>query len=245
MIKIPFPGRQMSIAERNAWTAKLCEIKQAIKNLLHLRNTFGDKIEIVEEYLFYEGTKEQVTDGTARLIMKSKGHIVNTGLIPIINFLACSQNYVQGLGTRNFLTGAPSASYGHIYLGTGGGVTGPTTSNLTIANTTLPSSQSGNTSNPTTGSYRISYLATWNSGILTAITVTEVGLWLCYYYSNATYDWSATLKSFGWAASSGNSVDLNPSFFSRLSVADGDFDSFVVNTAVPLTIEWRLTFSFA
>lgn len=146
MIKIPFPGRQISIKERNAWTEKLCEIKQGIKNALHLRNKFGDKIEIVEEYLFYEGTKEQVNAGTARLIMKSKGHIVNTGLIPIVNFLACSQNYVQGLGTRNFLTGTPSASYGHIYLGTGGGVTGPTTSNLTVANTTLPSSQSGNTS---------------------------------------------------------------------------------------------------
>ncbi len=235
----------MSIRERNAWTAMLCDIKQAIKNTLHLRNKFGDKIEIAEEYLFYEGTKEQVNAGTARLITKSKGHIVNTGLIPIVNLLSTSYNYVQFLGTRNFLTGAPSASYGHIYLGTGGGVTGPTTSNLTIANTTLPSSQSGNTSNPTTGSYRISYLATWNSGILTAITVTEVGLWLCYYSSNSTYDWSATLKPFGWAAAAGNSTDLNPSFFSRLSVADGDFDAFVVNTAVPLTIEWRLTFSFA
>ncbi len=91
MIKIPFPGRQMSIGERNAWTAILCEIKQAIKNKLHLRNTFGDKIEIAEEYLFYEGTKEQVKAGTARLITKSKGHIVNTGLIPIVNLLATSR----------------------------------------------------------------------------------------------------------------------------------------------------------
>jgi hypothetical protein len=49
------------------------------------------------------------------------------------------------------------------------------------------------------------------------------------------------LQNFGWTYFKGDSTAL----FSRLSAADGDFTSFVVNTSVPLTIEWRLTFTFA
>ena len=136
---------------------------------------------------------------------------------------------------------------GSVYIAAaiaGGGVTGASTNGLTNANTALPSSQSGNLTNPATGSYRISYLATWNSGALTAITVTEVGLWLCYYNATASKDLSQ-LKTFGFDWNAASMSDQTASFFSRLSEADGDFTSFTVNTAVPLTIEWRLTFSFA
>jgi hypothetical protein len=115
---------------------------------------------------------------------------------------------------------------------------------ISTAYTTLPSSQSGNLTNPATGSYRVSYVATWNSGALTAITVTEVDLWICYYNATASKDLSQ-LKTFGFDWDAASMSDQTASFFSRLSEADGDFSSFVVNTAVPLTIEWRLTFSFA
>lgn len=62
---------------------------------------------------------------------------------------------------------------------------------------------------PAVGTYRVSWIATWNAGTLPAIDVSEIGLSLC-------------------------SDD-----------SDGDFTTFTVNVAVPLTIEWRLTFTFA
>jgi hypothetical protein len=235
----------MTIQESNAWTQKICELKQSIKNMFKARNTFGDAIKISEEYLFWEGSQEQVKNGSAKLITKSKGHIVNTGLIAIINLLSLSgttTNYINRFGTYGFDTSTPSTAYGYVKVGTGGGITGPTTTGLTTVTNTLPSSQAGNTSNPSAGSYRISYIATWNSGVLAAITVSEVGLWLDY--STVNNDMSA-LQAFGWAITYGGSVYGSAVFFSRLSDADGDFTAFAVNTAVPLTIEWRLTFSFA
>jgi hypothetical protein len=154
-------------------------------------------------------------------------------------------SYYWYVGTYGFDTSTPSTARGYVKVGTGAGTTGATTTGLTTVNNTLPSSQAGNTSNPASGSYRISYLATWNSGTLAAITVSEVGLWLCYSNTNATYDMSQ-LQPFGWTVPSGSIKDDNSAmFFSRLSEADGDFTGFTVNTAVPLTIEWRLTFSFA
>jgi hypothetical protein len=45
----------------------------------------------------------------------------------------------------------------------------------------------------------------------------------------------------GWA----NQNPSNPEFTSRISSTDGDFTSFTVNTTVPLTLQWNLTFTFA
>jgi hypothetical protein len=244
MIKTPFPGRRMTIQESNAWIEKICEIKQSIKNIFKARNTFGDAIKISEEYLFWEGSQEQVKNGSAKLMIKSKGHIVNYGLAAIVNLLSYSgnsNNYYNRFGTVGFATGTPVTTQAYVKVGTGAGATGPTTTTLTTVNNTLPSSQAGNTSNPTAGTYRISYIATWNSGALAAITVSEVGLWLAYLTAGS--DMSA-LQAFGWSFT-GNTMNGQSIFFSRLSDADGDFTAFTVNTAVPLTIEWRLTFSFA
>ena len=117
-------------------------------------------------------------------------------------------------------------------VGTGGNVTQGTTTGLTTPVSTSPDSQAGATSSPGGGTYRVSWTATWNAGTLTAITVSELGLFL-YLQIN--------LQNFGWTSFTGSTTAL----FSRLSDADGDFTAFVVNTSVPLTIEWRLTFTFA
>jgi hypothetical protein len=170
------------------------------------------------------GSKKQLQAGTARLITKSKGHIVNYELTAIVNLLAMSGNTYNSSGTwgtRGFDTSTPSTSYGYVKVGTGGGETGATTAGLTTANNTLPSSQVGNISNPSTGSYRINYLATWNSGTLATINVTEVGLLLCYFSINAAVDFTQ-LQPFGWAVSA-NTGGEAAAFFSRLSEADGDF----------------------
>ncbi len=216
------PKRPLSIAEYNELKRRLCLSKQKVKDVFRRRNTFGDVIAVTDEIRVYEGKK---------LKFASKGHIVNQGLIHMINALGASQTSSSGpyyLFSRDW-TGR---TYSYMRLGTGGNVTQGTTTGLTTPVGTGPDSQAGANSSPGGGTYRVAWTATWNAGTLTAITVSEIGLFL-YLQTN--------LQSFGWAAFNGAGVAL----FSRLSAADGDFTAFVVNTSVPLTIEWRLTFTFA
>jgi len=204
----------------NTLKEKLCDIESTLKALLGLRNTFGDHISIKDEVLVYQGDK---------LLFKSKGHIVNQGLIGIINLMAC--------GTMPTSDSMPSNTFPTTYVkstmrvGTGGGVTVSSTTALTTEVATAPNSQSGATASPAVGTYRASWLATWNAGTLAAITITELGLKL---------NIKETLQVFGAG------LTANPNMlFSRLSDADGDFVAFLVNILVPLTVEWRLTFTFA
>lgn len=214
------PRLQLSLEQSNAIRKAICGIEQSIKNRLGLRNTLGDRIIIEDEVLVYEGDK---------LLFKSKGHIVNQGLIMIINLMA-----VAGLNSTSIV---PSYAWltitnGRMRVGTGTGVTVGTTTALVTEVATNPNTQGGATASPATGTYRVSWTGTWNAGTLAAITVTEIGLFL---YLNPA------LQSFG---ATGMTATAN-TLFSRLSSSDGDFSAFVVNVAVPLVIEWRLTFTFA
>ena len=216
------PKIPLTIADYNNLKRKLCLSKQKIKDLLKRRNTFGDVVKVTDEICVYEGDK---------LKFASKGHIVNQGLIHLINTLSASMTTSSGykyLFSREW-TGK---TYSYMRVGTGGNVTQGTTTGLTTPVSTSPDSQAGATSSPGGGTYRVSWTATWNAGTLTAITVSELGLFLYL---------KTTLQSFGWTSYTGSATAL----FSRLSDADGDFTAFVVNTSVPLTIEWRLTFTFA
>ena len=230
------PNRMMSYSESNYLRLKLCEFKQFWKNLLHLRNTFGDKIEIKDEIFVWEGEGRN-----RKLKFKSKGHIVNQGLIWLINLCStagtgnsATSNYYNYFGSYIF---APSGN-SYIRLGTGGNTTVATTTALTTPSSTVPSSQAGTTSNPSAGVYRVSWTATWNAGSIAALVVTEMGLWLAM----GTY---ISLQSFAFQFPLNNQYTQTAQFFSRLSEADGDFTHFTINTSVPLTIEWRLTYSFA
>jgi hypothetical protein len=220
------PKRPLTLMEYNALKRQICLSKQKLKDLLKRRNTFGDIVKVTDEVLVYEGEGEN-----KRLKFASKGHIVNQGLIHMINALAASQTGSSGpyyLFSRDW-TGK---TYSYMRLGTGGNITQGTTTNLTTPVSTPPDSQSGATSSPGGGTYRVAWTATWNAGTLTAITVSEIGLYL--YLQTA-------LQSFGWTGFNGAATAL----FSRLSAADGDFTAFQVNPSVPLTVEWRLTFTFA
>ena len=189
------------------------------------RNTFGDRIVIEDEIRVYEGTK---------LKFKSKGHIVNQGLICMVNMMSCLD-----------IDSAPNSlpSYGYdtltgnsfMRVGTGAVATGGATTDLTAPDATAPDSQGGIVSNPGGGQYRIAWTATWNAGSIAALTVTELGLYLAM---------SNTIALLGFGASIVGALQT-AEFFSRLSEADGDFVAFVINIGAPLTIEWRLTFSFA
>jgi hypothetical protein len=220
------PKRPLTLMEYNALKRQICLSKQKLKDLLKRRNTFGDIVKVTDEVLVYEGEGEN-----KRLKFVSKGHIVNQGLIHMINALAASQTGSSGpyyLFSRDW-TGK---TYSYMRLGTGGNITQGTTTNLTTPVSTPPDSQSGATSSPGGGTYRVAWTATWNAGTLTAITVSEIGLFL---YLNTS------LQGFGWTGFNGAATAL----FSRLSAADGDFTAFQVNPSVPLTVEWRLTFTFA
>lgn len=214
-IKIPLTTKQW-----NALKEKIYDIKSTLKSELGLRNTFGDRIIIKDEVLVYEGDK---------LLFKSRGHIVNQGLINTINFMSC---YSAGVtGPSQTWTTSPF-TLGIMRVGTGTGATVGTMTDLVIASAVSPSSQAGATASPAVGTYRISWLATWNAGVLAAINVSELGLYLYM---------TTTLAAFG----AGVGALTARAFFSRLSDSDGDFVTFLVNILVPLTIEWRLTFTFA
>ena len=220
------PKRPLTLVEYNALKRQICLSKQKLKDLLKRRNTFGDIVKVTDEVLVYEGEGKN-----KKLKFASKGHIVNQGLIHMINALAASQTGSSGpyyLFSRDW-TGK---TYSYMRLGTGGNITQGTTTNLTTPVSTPPDSQSGATSSPGGGTYRVAWTATWNAGTLTAITVSEIGLFL---YLNTS------LQGFGWTGFNGAATAL----FSRLSAADGDFTAFQVNPSVPLTVEWRLTFTFA
>ena len=203
---------------------------QAIRDKLKLRNTFGDKIIISDMIEIYEGTPQH----KEKLLVRTKGHIVDYGLINITNFLAA------GLPNTTYQTQFPSYQWTskttYMRVGTGGGTTTHATTALTTPDATAASSQAGATSNPTGGQYRVSWSATWNAGAIAALSVTEVAIWLEMLAGQTA------LQAFMWIPpQAAGSLQ----FFSRISEADGDFAHFTINTAVPLTIQWNLTFAFA
>ena len=164
---------------------------------------------------------------TGELKLKTRGHIVNQALIGLVDLMAV--NILSGTAD------VPSRTWGTngtIRLGTGVGATTPATVALVSESAVAPSAVSGATSNPSSGVYRCSWIATWIAGSLAAITVTEFGLKLNLY--NALYAFGATPPG---------AATVN-TFASRISSTDGDFVAFVVNIAVPLSIEWRWTFAF-
>lgn len=203
---------------------KIREMKRRARQALGLRNTFGDRIIIEDEVLVYEGDK---------LLFKSKGHIVNQGLIGLINLIGCNSLNLPGyVPSLNWV----AITSGTMHVGTGVGATVGTTTALVIDEGTDADTQSGSIASPEVGTYRVSWTATWNAGSLAAIDVSELGLRLAL-------DGDALLAFGGTVIID---PDVKPTLlFSRLSDSDGDFTTFTVNVAVPLTIEWRLTFTFA
>jgi hypothetical protein len=221
------PKRPLTVQEYNNLKRGICLLNQFFKDKLKRRNTFGDVVKVSDEILVYEGA-----GSSKKLKFASKGHIVNQGLIHMINALSASTTNSSSGYKYLFSRDWTSRTNSYMRLGTGGNVTQGPTTGLTTQVGTGPDSQAGATSSPGGGVYRVSWTATWNAGSLTAITVSEIGLFL--YLQTG-------LQGFGWADFNGAGTAL----FSRLSSADGDFTAFVVNTSVPLTIEWRLTFTFA
>ena len=79
------PKRPLTNEEWNSVRAAIWDLKQFLQNGLGLRNTFGDRVIIKDEIRIYEGE-----GANKKLKVKSKGHIVNQGLIAITNLLSWS-----------------------------------------------------------------------------------------------------------------------------------------------------------
>ena len=205
----------------------LMMLRQRFRDAFHLRNMSGDKILVTEQYVVKSGNK---------ILFATKGHIVNAGLMMLGNFFA-----IDNIASNSQSAYMPAHGWGsmatYIQLGTGGNSTTFSTTGLTTPVSTKANSQSGSFTNPSNGVFKVNYTATWNAGALSAITVTEMGLWL-NVFSNIT-----TMQTF--AGSPVESQTATAFFFSRISSTDGDFTSFVINTSVPLTITWTLTFQYA
>jgi hypothetical protein len=216
---------------RNKLMLQWWAIKQIMQGRLRLRNTFGDVIKISDQITCYNGEK---------VVFRTKGHITNYGMIAMVNWLSWTASTSQ------------TAYYGlqysigtYMYIRCGTGHTNPTTATTTALdaiNATAPSSFFGATSNPSAGSYRITWTATWNAGSLTAITIYEFGMW--WNNAWATSPTQFALQSYAMG-SYGSTAASNAEMVSRISDPDGDFSHFTVNTSVPLTLQWSLTFTFA
>jgi len=74
----------------------------------------------------------------------------------------------------------------------------------------------------------LTFIATWNAGTVSGV-LGEVGLYLIINIAGLT----------------GGSVTSSPGLASRLSVADGSFTAFTINTAATLTITWKINLIYA
>ena len=157
-------------------------------------------------------------------------HLSNQGIFQV----TAGDTTFAGAVWQLFHTNNQGLSY--IRVGTGVGATIETTTALLAQIATNPSSTLWVADSPAVGTYRARFTATWNSGILPASTVTEIGI---HGYMMNT--WGSPLN-FSTSASIQNATAL--SLFARLSTTDGEFTAFLINTTVPLTIEYRVIFTW-
>ena len=189
----------------------------------------NDKNNISTDTIKIEGLVE-IQNGYTHI--KAKNKFVQTMLQHIANMIA-------GYGWWNSVTTfyGPIRSYS-IYIGSD--IATPTAYNTTVLTSptgtspgTGPNSINGTISNPSAGVFNMTIAATWNPGTVSGI-VGEMALY------NNVYT-AGNLRGFQWG---GNFNPPSAILVSRLSVADGDFSSFAINTANPLSIAWIIQLRF-
>ena len=195
-------------------------------------NLEDNRIESIEHEIIIEGFAEIQNGDT---IIRARNHAVDRLLLSLVNTLSLDNMSGNAFTFAHTWT---TAGNPYCYMVLGSDPTTPTTNDMTMLVTpkgTAPGTKANvqgimNT-NPSAGVYQVVYTATWNplstgiSGILG-----EIGLYL--------YMWS-TLQSAG-----GTATARSANFASRLSVADGDFSSFTIDTSKPVVVQWTIQFSF-
>ena len=166
---------------------------------------------------------EDQHDG-CKVVAQGHNKIVGQGLRHLMNAVYGQSSAQQRIGFRGLTT-----STNVMRLGTGVGATVDGTTTLIAQNATAPNTVSFTFDTPATSTYRVKATCTWNAGTIGAITVTEIGIFGSLWTGLGTVD----------DAGGGSSM------WSRLSTTDAEFGSFTINTAVPLSIEYRVSIAFA
>jgi hypothetical protein len=173
----------------------------------------------------------EVTIRNGDKVIKAENHFVDAGLKSII-----SPFLFQNIGASKWYL---PLNLWHIYIGSDTAVPTVTThtelqSPIGAAPGTAPSSKIISVIHDGTpdGDWYLTYSAVWNPGVVPAVTLGEAAL----YMRNAdksTYLWS------------GAGYTPTETMTSRLSSADGDFGSIVIDDSKPLVIDWTIHFTFA
>ena len=186
----------------------------------------------MNEYIKFKGLVSAHQDN--KLIFTNVPNKFTTeGMKSIVGWLNMQFHYGN---TTNSTLCLPAYSWS-IYLGTGGAAT---TVDMTALATsigttpgTVPNTKSIAFKDGTSdGIWDIIFTGTWNTGTITG-TVAEMGLYLTK--PNAyTYNWS----------SYGTSVNGGVAMVSRLCTGDSEFEAFTIDNTKPLTIDWKIRFTF-
>ena len=161
------------------------------------------------------------------IVREAENHWVDAGLRGLVSALVCSREnqniYPWAAGVQMYLGSDTAAPTTH-------GMTALTTP-IGVAPGTPPNTISGaSRTNPETGKWQTSVTAVWNAGTVSG-TVGELALYL-RAFANITVGWTLT---------------SNPAnvMVSRLSSADSDFSGFAIDPSKSLTVEWRISISYA
>lgn len=170
------------------------------------------------------------------IVKRAENHFVDAGLKGIVSSLMCS--LLGGYASDKYIY---AWSYlPKMYLGSDTATS--TTHAMTALVTpigdapgTVPSAISGaDLTNPSSGVWRTSYTAVWYAGAVSG-TVGELGLYLRPF----------TEFTAGWQYTANADLTYPSAMVSRLSSADSDFSSFIIDTSKSVTVQWDVEVSFA
>ena len=164
-----------------------------------------------------------------------RNHFVDSALWALAYILL--SNFTTYGTSGNYITTIEPLYPQTMYLGTNTTVaTFPNMSSLVAPIGTPPGTGPNNFTSSygsITNGYQVVYSATWNAGTVSG-TIGEMAL---YGSAATTYYTGSPSVTATWGSSN--------VMLSRLSVADGDFSSFTINSSYPLVIVWTIQFLFA
>jgi hypothetical protein len=178
-----------------------------------------------------------VNQDNSVIFTDAKNKFTPEGMKLFISFF----NYSGCGGTSGYSNGGayfPAYNW-QMYLGTGAAATTSGMTSLaspigttpgTVPNVTAITFKDGSSD----GIWDIIYSATWNSGTVTG-TVAEMALYLTKF-SASTYGFSNLTQN--------STLDSGRAMMSRLCTGDGEFSGFTIDNTKPLTIDWKIRFTF-
>lgn len=175
-----------------------------------------------------------IRNGDKTFIIKAHNRIVSQGIKLILVFLSGIAGSIN-LCNASFTFNSSATS---TRMRIGSDTVTVTTEGMTALsneNTTDRNSASTVISKIAAGHYRVAWNSTWNAGTV-AGTCGEIGL----YLTGAVLPTDGSLP-----ITNPSPISVTtPILYARLASASGDFVSFTINVAAPLSIEWDLDITF-